>query len=121
MAQREGYLLIDHQFSPGLPEDLAIRHGFDPKLVGEGKRLEAATLTCAHCKTVVVKNLYRVRERNHCPGCSFKYVCDACALAMRSPDYSHAPFEKIVDDVMDGKYVTFMNGMTPVPLLIKKD
>jgi len=97
MAQREGYLLIDHQASPGIPEDVALKIGMDPKLVAEGKVLEAATLTCAHCKGTIVKNPFRKRERATCPKCSFKYLCDDCSLESRLPGYDHLPFEKKVD------------------------
>jgi hypothetical protein len=101
MSQSKGYLLIDHRASPGLPEDLALRLGLDPKQVAGGRLYEADTLTCVHCKTVVVKNLFRERERASCSKCSFRYICDFCAAAMRQPDYDHVPFEKLVDKVLD--------------------
>ncbi len=88
-----GYLLIDHRFSPGIPEDVAQKIGMPAPLVGEGKILEAATLTCAHCKTAVMKNPLRVRERENCPKCGFHYICDFCAAEMRQPDYSHTPYD----------------------------
>jgi hypothetical protein len=94
--QREGYIMIDHRASPGLPEDLARRHGFDPAQVGEGKLFEAAMLTCSHCKISKLKNPDRTRERGHCFKCHH-YVCDTCAAMMNLPDYDHMPFEKVVD------------------------
>lgn len=97
MAQREGFLFIDHRASPGLPEDFARAMGMDPKLAGEGKLFEAATLTCAHCKSVVMKNPYRVRERASCMRCGGKYLCDGCGWQAYQPDYDHTPFEKKVD------------------------
>jgi len=98
MAQREGYLLVDHRASPGLPEDLARRMG-----VAAGSKLgEVATLTCCHCKTAVIKNPFRQRERYDCPKCNFKYVCDFCAAKMREPDYVHTPYESLVDAVLKG-------------------
>lgn len=93
---REGYLMIDHRVSPGLPEDIARWTGLDPKHCGEGKLLEAATLTCAHCKTVVVKNPLRVRERARCFKCNH-YVCDNCYAEMQMPGYNHLPFEALVE------------------------
>jgi hypothetical protein len=93
MVQRQGFLMIDHRASPGIPEDVARSVGLDPKLVREGALLEADTLTCVHCKVVVMKNPLRVRERASCPKCSHKYICDFCAAAMRHPDYNHLPFE----------------------------
>lgn len=101
MGQREGYLLVDHQASPGIPEHLALAWGLNPELVGEGKRLEAATLTCAHCKTAVMLRPERIRERHNCLKCSGKYICDACHLLSCMPDYSHEPFEKRLDDLKD--------------------
>lgn len=94
---REGYLMIDHRASPGLPEDLARATGLDPKYCGEGKVFEAATLTCSHCKAVVVKNPLRTRERAKCARCGWHYVCDMCAAEMASPDYDHLPFEALVE------------------------
>lgn len=99
MAQREGYLLIDHRASPGLPEDLAASLGFDPQMAREGRIFEAATLTCWHCKTAFLKNPWRQRERQSCMKCGGKYICDDCALEARLPDYSHTPFEKKVDEI----------------------
>lgn len=94
MPQREGYLLVDHRGSPGLPEDIARASGFNPTEVKEGKLFESATLTCAHCKVVVVRRPERIRERASCMKCGGKYICDGCAVAARMPDYSHMPFEK---------------------------
>lgn len=97
-----GYLLVDHRVSPGLPEDISRACGYDPKLTGEGKVFEAATLTCSHCKCSVVKNPLRIRERARCSKCGFHYICDACAAAMLHPDYNHTPFEKVVELVLNG-------------------
>lgn len=107
---REGYLLIDHQASPGMPRELAGRP-LDPAL-GEGKVFEAATLTCAHCKVVVIKNPSRQRERAFCRKC-MHYICDFCAAQAYQPDYAHAPFEKIADEVM-----SCVTASPPGPLLI---
>jgi len=101
--QREGYLLIDHSASPGIPEDLALKLGFLPDLVKEGKKLEAATLTCRHCKSTVVKNPLRTRERASCMKCGGKYICDGCAFEARLPGYDHTPFEKKVDVAKDAE------------------
>ncbi len=101
MATKEGYLIVDHRASPGLPEDVARASGYDPKLAGEGKVFEAASLTCAHCKVAVIKNPLRQRERFTCPKCSHHYICDLCAAQTRQPDYNHTPYEKIVDVGLD--------------------
>lgn len=96
MPQREGYLMIDHRASPGLTEEAARQSGLDPRYCGEGKLLEAATLTCSHCRIAVVKNPLRTRERPFCRKC-MHYICDFCAAAMDQPDYQHAPFEKMAE------------------------
>lgn len=94
---KEGYLLIDHRASPGISEDVALQLGMDPKQCGEGKMLEAATLTCSHCKSTLMKNPYRIRERNFCIKCSGHYICDGCHAEAQLPNYSHLPFEKFAD------------------------
>lgn len=101
MIQSKGYLIIDHRASPGLPESLALKLGLDPKQVGEGRYYEADTLTCVHCKTVQIKNLFRTRERANCSKCGDHYICDLCAAAMRRSDYDHTPYDKLVDKVLN--------------------
>jgi hypothetical protein len=97
LPQREGYLLIDHRASPGLPDHIAAASGFDPMSTRGGRMFEAATLTCKHCKTTVIKNPYRARERHTCARCSHGFICDECALEARMPDYDHTPFEAKID------------------------
>ncbi len=117
MAQRTGYLMVDHRASPGLTEADALASGYDPKQCGEGKLFEADTLTCAHCKGTQVKNPLRTRERAKCHKCDYKYVCDGCAAAMNSPDYDHLPFERRVDITMDYAHKGITLG-TPHELLL---
>jgi hypothetical protein len=93
---REGYLLIDHRASPGLPADVARSLGLDPALTAEGQILEAASLTCAHCKTVVMKNPLRQRPRERCAKCDH-YVCDLCHAAAQAPGYAHLPYDLRVE------------------------
>lgn len=95
-----GYLTIDHRASPGFTPEVAQQLGLDPKQVAEGRVMEAATLTCSHCKCVVVKNPLRTRERPFCMKC-YHYICDGCAFLASQPDYSHTPFEKVIDDHLD--------------------
>lgn len=96
----EGYLMVDHRASPGIPADLALKMGRDPKLCGEGKLFEAATLTCSHCTNVVVKNPLRVRERGFCAKCN-GFVCDGCHAAMHLPEYTHKGFKALVDTALN--------------------
>jgi hypothetical protein len=98
MAQREGYLFIDHRASPGLPDDMARRMGILP---GSSVN-ELATLTCCHCGTAVIKNPFRQRERASCPKCSYKYLCDFCAAKTREIDYIHISREVRIDLALKG-------------------
>lgn len=60
---REGWLLIDHTASPGIP--------------GMAPRFEVATYRCSHCERQVIRNPARTRERAWCSNCD-KYICDQC-------------------------------------------
>ena len=91
MGTRLGYLFVDHRASPGMTEDQARFNGYDPGLAKEGRVFEADTLTCAHCRGIVVKNMDRTRERAHCHKCNH-YICDGCEYLSRQPDYVHTPF-----------------------------
>ena len=42
--------------------------------------VEAATLTCSHCQTILIVNPLRTRERAYCSSCDH-YLCDACGTA----------------------------------------
>ncbi len=96
---KEGYLFIDHSASPGIPEHTARMIGLDPALVAEGKRAEFGTNTCSHCKTVVIKNPLRVRERASCFKCNH-FICDICAFKASLPDFDHLPFDKVMDMIV---------------------
>jgi hypothetical protein len=97
-----GYLLVDHGASPGIPEWMARMAGYDPALARGGKRFEAKTLCCAHCKVHVVPNPQRT-ERASCPKCAHHYICDVCAFRMSQPDYVHSPFEQKLDHALSGR------------------
>lgn len=80
---RNGYLMIDHSASPGIPfhdANLLRQLGHEAICVSSGKREEFKTQSCAHCGTVVVLNPARTRERGFCYKC-FKYLCDGCAIS----------------------------------------
>lgn len=93
--RQQGYLMVDHRASPGLSEQEALAAGYDPRLSGEGKVYEADTMTCSHCKSVVVKNPFRTRDRPHCFQCDH-YICDICAVKAKTEDV-HMPFSKLMD------------------------
>ena len=84
----EGYIIVDHRASPGLPND---------PLRGEGTLFEAKTNHCNHCGTVVILNPLRTRERSYCSKCD-KYVCDQCGIAMNLPDYTHTTYKQNIDN-----------------------
>lgn len=95
--QKEGYLLIDHKDSPGVPEELiraAIAAGKPAApAVRSGQTYESATITCCHCNRVVILNPDRKRARGYCAKCDH-YVCDlpACNLECN-------PFQRLLDDL----------------------
>lgn len=97
---REGYLMIDHRASPGMPVGFYEKAGIDMPSVGEGKMVEMATLTCKHCCNVFIMNPQRTRERAYCFKCNH-YICDICEGVSRLADYVHTPFQKKVDDLQD--------------------
>lgn len=104
MAKNQmGEIVVDHRASPGLPEDIALAAGYDPKFCREGKMYEQATMACAHCPNVVLKNPFRTRDRHYCAKCSGRYICDPCAFKATLSDYVHAPNAKFYDDLKDGK------------------
>jgi hypothetical protein len=98
--QHEGYLLIDHRNSPGVPESVAVKSGLDPRYLREGKILESATVQCAHCLAVVIKNMLRKRERAYCAKCN-QYLCDWCDIARQAPDYTHICGEAVHDAIRE--------------------
>lgn len=100
MPKGEGYLMIDHRASPGVPEEIARSVGMDPALVKEGSMLEMTTMTCCHCKVAVQMNPMRLRARESCRKCGGKYICDFCYADTHRADYSHAPYEKRALDAM---------------------
>lgn len=86
--RQEGYLLIDHRNSPGMP------------LVPGGTVFESATITCCHCQTVVILNPDRTRPRGYCQKCDH-YICDnpVCHLECR-------PFKALADRVQTAAITT---------------
>lgn len=101
----EGYLLIDHKASPGLPPDFMQKLGLDGPAVAGGASYESPTITCVHCGTIVVLNPQRTRPRNHCRKCD-DYICDnpACSLDCK-------PFNKILDEAEKLAYREHQNKL----------
>ena len=120
MAKSFGYLFVDHRNSPGIPEDVARKMGYEPSLVGEGKLMEADTMMCAHCNRPVIMNPMRTRDRAYCMGCGGQYICDLCDAERRKPDYKHLPFNKIKDLVGAGEAIAVQLGVQPLLVPTKK-
>lgn len=102
LKRHEGWLLIDHSASPGIPPDVARKVGLDPRFVGEGKKLEAATITCNHCGSAYKKNPKRTRPRGYCRQCDH-YICDACEFLRMQPGYVHHTKYCLVDAALAGR------------------
>lgn len=79
---REGYLFIDHLFSPGISAEDAHKAGV-PYAAPGGTIYESATVTCAVCCAIVVLNPDRSRPRNYHPATD-RYICDSCAELVKN-------------------------------------
>jgi predicted RNA-binding Zn-ribbon protein involved in translation (DUF1610 family) len=93
----EGYLLIDHRNSPGVPDEIMVNQGLTP---GSGKGLfESATFTCPYCERVIVMNPDRSRPRafdrktNH-------YICDPCD-GIRSTGVEMKTMKQLTDELLN--------------------
>ena len=111
----EGYLMIDHRASPGIPAPMARQLGVDPRALGEHSFYEAPTLGCQHCGSAVVMNPARTRERSYCPACD-RYICDWCEAARKQPDYVHRTINQIHDLLQAGW--TMAGGSMSNPVLL---
>lgn len=103
----QGWLIIDHRDSPGIPDSMA------PQVAALGgvpvpgnTMVELDTWTCAHCNAVVLKNPDRTRPREVCRKC-MKVVCDNHNLWCE-------PFAALADAIVDGK----LHKLPSSPLLI---
>jgi len=120
MAKPYGYLFVDHRASPGIPADKARQMGYEPSQVGEGKVMEADTMTCAHCRDIFIKNPLRTRERYYCMECGGDYICDLCNAERLKSDYVHLPFQQIVDLVATGEFTPVTLGVRPLLVATRK-
>ncbi len=93
--KHEGYILVDHRESPGVPVDVTGPAGKNFISVAKGQTFESATVTCAHCNVIVVLNPNRTRERGYCQKCD-QYVCDnpMCSQDCRS-------FNRLLDTLQE--------------------
>lgn len=93
----EGYFLLDHRDSPGIPESLAVQSGLPPN-AGRGL-FEAPTYTCSHCQKVCIVKLPRETEVPFCPKCSH-HVCGTCGKRREADGGACKPFKQIVDEIL---------------------
>lgn len=94
----EGYVMVDHRNSPGVPEAQIRQAGLPGMLVDAGRSVlfEAPTVTCSHCQQVFMVNPDRQRERGYCWKCDH-YICDLCAVAMLTGECT--PFARLADQI----------------------
>jgi hypothetical protein len=93
----EGYMLIDHLFSPGLPEPVRIP-GLPTVVAPGGKIIEAAIICCRHCQVEMIKNPERTRPRGYCTQCDH-YICDRCE-GLRIL-YGCTTIEKVIEQIQE--------------------
>jgi hypothetical protein len=100
LRSHEGYLLIDHRNSPGVPDEIMVAQGFSPGAGRQDSVFESATFTCSHCEVVVVMNPNRQRERGYCRKCDH-YVCDTCEARRVASGGECKPFKVMVEEVLN--------------------
>lgn len=92
LRAQEGYLSIDHRYSPGLPQGFGFIPGKPlPATAPSGAHVEGPTYTCSHCGTVVWMNPQRTRPHEYCARCDH-YVCPSLACTREC-----RPLKLIVD------------------------
>jgi hypothetical protein len=96
-THRTGLLTIDHRSTVGMTEESLRRMGL-PLSAGKGL-FEAETLTCGHCRDLVVLEPRRTRERTVCRDCSH-YICDKCGLAA-TQGVQCKPLNKLLDELYE--------------------
>jgi len=110
-----GYMVIDHRGTDGLPEDILAMVGL-PRGAGRGM-FEVATIYCVHCGGHTIKNPERLRPRGFCKKCNH-YICDPCEAAKLAPDYVHRTIEELTILVQGGDYEIV--GSSSAPVLIPR-
>ena len=102
LKRHEGYLIIDNRGLPAVP-----RHPsglFDSP--GANQVYECATVTCAHCNTIVILRPDRSRPRNYCRKCD-AYICDnpACLAGC-------LPYDKLLDQLQEQDFLIIQRRTT---------
>jgi hypothetical protein len=103
----EGYVEVDHSNSPGITAEQAasVRSRL---VVPGGTVFKSATITCSHCKAVVILNPNRSRGRGYCRSCDHS-ICDRCSLMMKL-GHPCRPFDKIAEEIASKGKVTWLAG-----------
>lgn len=109
----EGYLMIDHSASPGLPAGFMRSLGLEGLEAPCGLKVESPTVTCAHCGTIVMLNPQRTRARGYCPKCD-SYVCDNPACNAEC-----APLSKTLDLAESAAYRQQQNTLILNPIALR--
>ena len=95
LKRHEGYLLIDNRNLPGIEHAPGSRFNS----VGANQLYECATITCAHCNTVVILRPDRSRPRGYCRKCD-KYICDNPACSVDCIN-----FDKLLDQMQEQAFL----------------
>lgn len=103
----EGYVEVDHSNSPGITAEQAASVGSGLVVPG-GSVFKSATITCSHCKTVVVLNPNRSRGRGYCRGCDHA-ICDRCSLLMKL-GHPCRPFDRLIEEFNSKGKVPWLAG-----------
>jgi hypothetical protein len=97
----EGYLLMDHRDSPGVPDEMVKLAGL-PEGAGRGL-FECPIYTCGHCQkgVPVVVGAFGTREKRYvCSKCRH-VLCLDCARAKALTDVCD-PFESKIERMLAG-------------------
>ena len=114
LKRHEGYLLIDNRYGPGVSEEFIKASGKEAPVVPEGTCYESATITCAHCNTVVILNPHRTRARNYCRRCD-RYICDNPGCLQECH-----PFDKLIDTLQEQAVKREILGTNEILLNMKE-
>src|SRR5580700_6249023 len=90
----EGYVEVDHRYSPGISAQQAASVG-SKLVVPGGLMFKSPTIQCTHCQYTIVLNPKRDRSRGYCRSCDHD-ICDRCSLLMKL-GHPCVPFIKIVE------------------------
>lgn len=115
LRSHEGYLLIDHRGSPGVPDELMVPQGYIPG-AGHGK-FESATFTCPYCEFVVVLNPDRSRPRNFDKKTQH-LICDGCEHKIKVLGLDLKPMKQIADELRNEAAKTPQSEVFQSPVLI---